>query len=122
MNLTQEKRAKLYRRHLRVRRKVSGTPERPRLAIHRTLKHMYVQLIDDVSGKTIAAVSTLTPGLREKVKEASNMTASKLVGTEIANRAKAAGVTKVVFDRGGYLYHGRVKAVADAARAAGLQF
>jgi large subunit ribosomal protein L18 len=122
MNAMKEKRAKLERRHLRVRRKVQGTAERPRLAVHRTLKHMYVQVIDDIAGKTIASVSTIAKELRSKLKDAPNVTAAKAIGAEIAARAKAAGVKKVVFDRGGFRYHGRVKALADAARAGGLEF
>ncbi len=116
-----EKRAKLLRRHLRVRRKVVGTPERPRLAVHRTLKHIYAQVIDDYAGRTLAACSTLTKEVREALK-GRGVAAAKAVGAEIARRAKAAGIDKVVFDRGGYKYHGRVKALADAAREGGLSF
>jgi large subunit ribosomal protein L18 len=111
------------RRHLRVRRKVSGTQERPRLAIFRSLKHVYVQVIDDVTGKTLASASTLTPELRQKLgKKTGNVAASKEVGKLVATRAKEKGVKKVAFDRAGYKYHGRVKALADAAREAGLEF
>jgi large subunit ribosomal protein L18 len=117
-----EKREKLLRRHLRVRRKVVGSAERPRLAVHRTLKHIYAQLIDDYAGKTLAAASTCSKSVREGLKGGNNIAAAKKVGAEIARLAKAAGVTKVVFDRGGYKYHGRVKALADAAREGGLDF
>jgi large subunit ribosomal protein L18 len=106
------------RRHLRVRRKVHGTAERPRLSVFRSLKHIYVQVIDDERGHTLVAASTSELGRDGKKK--TEMAAE--VGKLIAERALAQGITKVVFDRGGYLYHGRVKAVAEAARAAGLQF
>jgi large subunit ribosomal protein L18 len=104
----------------RIRKTVSGTAERPRLAVKKSLKHIYVQLIDDASGKTIAAAST-----RDKdasVKGGSNQAAAKAVGALIAKKAKDKGVTSVVFDRGGYLYHGNIKALADAARENGLKF
>jgi len=108
------------RRHARVRARVEGSPERPRLCVYRSLKHLYAQVIDDKDGKTIASASTLE--LREAKKATGNIEAAKQVGTLIAGRLKEKGMEKVVFDRGGYLYHGRVKAVADAARAAGLKF
>lgn len=103
----------------RIRRKVTGTPERPRMAVFKSLKHIYVQLIDDAGGKTIASAST-----REKDASAkgSNAAAAKAVGALIARKAKDKGVTRVVFDRGGYLYHGNIKALADAARENGLEF
>lgn len=111
------------RRHLRVRARVSGTPERPRLNVFRSNKHIYAQIIDDTRGHTLVAASTLEREVRErfpnphpKVEEA------RVVGQVIGERALARGITKVVFDRGGYKYHGRVKALADGARAAGLQF
>jgi len=122
MNLMKQKRAKQLRRHLRVRGKISGTPERPRLAIFRTLNHIYAQIIDDVAGKTLASTSTLVAANRTKLAKASNTEQSKAIGLDIAARAKAAGITKVVFDRGGFRYHGRVKALADGAREAGLRF
>jgi large subunit ribosomal protein L18 len=109
------------RRHRRVRKKISGTAERPRLAVYRSNKHISVQLIDDLSGHTIAAASTVEPDLR-KQGSGSTVDAAKRVGTLIAQRAKSAGVTKVVYDRGGFLFHGRVAAAADAAREAGLEF
>ena len=109
-----------YRRHLRVRQKVAGTVERPRLVVFRSLKHIYAQLVDDDQGKTLAAVSDRTKELvREKP---GKVGAARAVGKLLAQRAKAQGVTKVVFDRAGYLYHGRVRAVADGAREGGLEF
>jgi large subunit ribosomal protein L18 len=106
-------------RHRRVRRKVSGTPERPRLAVFRSNQHIYAQLIDDVGQCTLAAASSLEPDLRGQGATCKTSTA---VGQLIAERAKAKGIELVVFDRGGNLYHGRVKALADAARSAGLVF
>jgi large subunit ribosomal protein L18 len=109
------------RRHRRVRKKISGTAERPRLAVYRSNKHISVQLIDDLSGHTIASASTVEPDLRKQGSGAT-VDAAKIVGTLIAQRAKSAGVTKVVYDRGGFIFHGRVAAAADAAREAGLEF
>lgn len=108
--------------HERVRLRVSGTPERPRLCVHRSLDHIYVQVIDDRSGKTLVSASSADTETKKSLKGGGNIAAAKIVGKEVAARAKAAGVSKVVFDRGGYKYHGRVKALADAAREAGLQF
>jgi large subunit ribosomal protein L18 len=110
------------KRHLRVRKKINGTTARPRLSVFRSSKHMYAQLIDDVNGVTIAAASTLDKELAEAIGNGGNVEAAKKVGEAIATRAKAKGVTEVVFDRGGYLYHGRIQALADAAREAGLEF
>ena len=110
------------RRHLRVRKVVSGTPERPRLVVFRSLNHIYGQLIDDDSGKTLAAVDSRSPDFRARQKSGGNIAAARIVGELLAERAKARGVERVVFDRGGYQYHGRVKALADAARAGGLHF
>jgi large subunit ribosomal protein L18 len=107
--------------HERIRKKLQGTSERPRLNVYRSLNHIYVQVIDDLSGKTLVAAST-AEGKKEQRGTGGNVAAAKAVGKTIAERAKAKGVTKVVFDRGGYIYHGRVKALADAAREAGLQF
>jgi large subunit ribosomal protein L18 len=109
------------KRHLRVRKKIAGSTERPRLSIFRSSKHMYAQIIDDVKGVTLAAASTLDKELSE-AGAGGNVEAAKKVGALIAQRAKQSGVTQVVFDRGGYLYHGRVQALADAAREAGLEF
>ena len=108
------------RRHNRVRKHVAGTAARPRLAVFRSAKHITAQVIDDVSGKTLAAASTYEKSLRSGT--GGNKDAAASVGKLIAERAKAAGVTTVVFDRGGFLYHGRVATLADAARAAGLEF
>ena len=107
--------------HTRIREKMSGTAERPRLNVYRSLNHIYTQLIDDATGKTLASASTVQKKGEEK-KAGGNVEAAKAVGKLIAERAQAAGVKKVVFDRGGYLYHGRIKALADAAREAGLEF
>ena len=105
-----------YKRHLRVRNKISGTPERPRLVVFRSLKHIYAQLVDDTTSKTIATVSDLNIEQGKKAERAAE------VGKLIAERAKTAGITRVVFDRAGYRYHGRIKAVADGARKGGLEF
>jgi large subunit ribosomal protein L18 len=110
------------RRHLRIRRRVIGTAERPRLAVFRSLVHIYAQVIDDAAGRTLASASTLDPDVRGQLTGKNKTARADLVGRAVGERAKAAGVTKVVFDRGGNLYHGRVKALADAARAAGLDF
>jgi len=108
--------------HARLRMRVSGTPERPRLAVYRSLDHIYAQVIDDHSGKTLVSASSVDTESKKSVKGGGNVAAAKVIGKLVAERAKAAGVNKVVFDRGGYKYHGRVKALADAAREAGLQF
>jgi large subunit ribosomal protein L18 len=118
MSLTKQE--SRQRRHLRVRKKVRGTAERPRLAVFRSAKHIYAQVIDDVSGRTLASASTMETDLRSGA--TGNVAAATKVGERVGERAKAAGITGVVFDRGGYRYHGRVAAVADAARAAGLEF
>ncbi|MGF1537543.1 MAG: 50S ribosomal protein L18 [Elainellaceae cyanobacterium] len=110
------------RRHARIRRKMSGTAEQPRLSIFRSNQHIYAQVIDDVNQTTLTAASTLDPELKSSLEETSNCDASVHVGRLVAERAKAQGITKVVFDRGGKLYHGRVKALAEAAREAGLEF
>ena len=109
------------RRHRRVRKKITGTAERPRLAVFRSNKHLTIQVIDDLAGHTLASASTVEPDLR-KAGSGSTVEAAKRVGALVAERAKKAGVTKVVYDRGGFLYHGRVAAAADAAREAGLEF
>ena len=118
---TKDKQVARDRRHYRVRRKVSGTAERPRLAVFRSNKHISAQVIDDRNGRTIAAASTVEKDLRSGG-GTGNKSAATTVGRLVAERAKAAGVSRVVFDRGGFLYHGRVAAVADAAREAGLEF
>lgn len=108
--------------HARVRTKVSGTAERPRLSVYRSVGHIYAQVIDDRSGHTLVSASSIDKEVKKGLKGGGNIASAKAVGKIIAERAKAAGVVKVVFDRGGYKYHGRVKALADAAREAGLQF
>lgn len=110
------------RRHSRIRRKVSGTAERPRLAVFRSNNHIYAQLIDDVEHRTLASASTLDADVKSSLSSGRNCDASAKVGTLIAERSIAKGIQTVVFDRGGKLYHGRVKALADAAREGGLQF
>jgi len=106
--------------HTRIRRKMQGTAERPRLNVHRSLNHLYVQLIDDSKGETLAAASTA--GKKSPIKTGGNLAAAREIGKMIGEKAKAKGIKKVVFDRGGYLYHGRIKALAEAAREAGLEF
>ncbi|MGB8492798.1 MAG: 50S ribosomal protein L18 [Candidatus Acidiferrum sp.] len=108
--------------HARVRTKVSGTAERPRLSVYRSVGHIYAQVIDDRSGRTLVSASSIDKEVKKGLKGGGNIASAKAVGKIIAERAKAAEVVKVVFDRGGYKYHGRVKALADAAREAGLQF
>lgn len=110
------------KRHERVRNKVSGTAARPRLSVYRSLNHIYAQIIDDVAGKTLASCSTLDKKVAEMIKDASKQEAAKIVGQELAKRALAAKIEEVVFDRGGYIYTGRVKSLADGAREAGLKF
>jgi large subunit ribosomal protein L18 len=122
MAITQTKRkaSRRLRRKRHIRSKVFGTPERPRLSVFRSLNHIYAQVIDDVSGRTLAAASTMEAEARKK--QTGNRAASETTGALIAERAKKAGVAKVVFDRNGFIYHGRVKSLADAARKAGLEF
>jgi large subunit ribosomal protein L18 len=108
--------------HLRVRTRVTGTPERPRLCVYRSLQHIYAQVIDDRTSRTLVAASSLDKAMRQQMKGGGNIAAAKVVGKALAERARAAGIELVVFDRGGYKYHGRVKALADAAREAGLKF
>ena len=107
---------------MRTRKSLAGTPERPRLSVHRTSRHIRAQVIEDQSGRTLASASSLDKEVREQIKRGGNIAASKVVGKVIAERARAQGVEKVVFDRGGYQYHGRVQALAEAAREAGLNF
>jgi large subunit ribosomal protein L18 len=106
--------------HVRIRRKVRGTAERPRMNVYRSLNHLYVQLIDDANGNTV--VSASTSGKNSSTKTGGNLAAARELGKAVAQRAQEKGVKKVVFDRGGYLYHGRIKALADSAREAGLEF
>ncbi len=117
-----ERKPIVQKRHRSIRTKLAGTAEFPRLAVYRSTKHIYAQLIDDDNKVTIASASTNDKDLREKVKVGGNIDAAKVVGEAIAQKAKKAGIECVVFDRGGFLYHGRVAALADAAREAGLMF
>lgn len=119
-NLSNYRRESRIRRHRRVRKKIHGTEARPRLAVHRSNKHIIAQVIDDDSGRTLAAASTSETDLRSS--SGSTVDAATHVGTLLAERAKAAGISKVVFDRGGFIYHGRIAALAAAARDAGLEF
>ena len=119
----EEKERLRKKRHQRVRSKVTGTAERPRLNVSRSLQHIYAQLIDDTTGHTVAHASTVDADLRESLKNrGGNIDAAKAVGKLIAERGKEKGISAVVFDRGGYMYHGRVQALADSARESGLQF
>ncbi|MGD8917016.1 MAG: 50S ribosomal protein L18 [Syntrophobacterales bacterium] len=119
LNPRQEARLK---RRKRIRKKISGSPERPRLSVFRSSKHIYAQVIDDLNGVTLVAASTLNPEIREQEKVKGKMEDAKRVGKMIAGKAKAQGITRVIFDRNGFLYHGRVRALATAAREAGLEF
>ena len=109
-------------RHRRLRKKMSGTPDRPRLAVFRSHHHIYAQVIDDAAGHTLVAASTLDPDLKDQPAKSGKIDDATAVGASIAKKAKDAGVERVVFDRGGYAYHGRVKALAEAAREVGLEF
>ena len=111
-----------YRIHRRIRSRISGNSTRPRLCVYRSLRYVYAQIIDDTRGNTLAAASTREKDIRGNLKQADTIQAAKLVGKAIAERAKSKGIEAVVFDRGGYLYHGRVKALAEAARESGLKF
>jgi large subunit ribosomal protein L18 len=117
-----QKRDARARRQRRVRGRVMGTPERPRLNVFRSLDNIYVQVIDDIAGHTLVAASTIDREVAAQIEGKSKTESAKIVGMVVAQRAKAAGITKVVFDRGGYQYHGRVAAVADGAREGGLEF
>ncbi len=108
--------------HQRVRTRVVGTPERPRLCVFRSIGHIYAQVIDDRAGRTLASASSLDAEVRKQLKGGGNLAAAKVIGKTVAERARAVKIEQVVFDRGGYKYHGRVKALADAAREAGLKF
>jgi large subunit ribosomal protein L18 len=121
---TNRERLLRLRRHARVRAKVSGTPSRPRLAVYRSNRHISAQIVDDSAGHTLAAASTVEPGVRAQVGPTGggNVTGAEAVGRLLASRAKEAGISKVVFDRGGFAYHGRVAVLADAARQEGLEF
>ncbi|MFT7620256.1 MAG: large subunit ribosomal protein L18 [Planctomycetota bacterium] len=116
------KRRRLLRRKRSVRKNISGTGERPRLTVFRTSKHIYVQVIDDMAGRTMCSSSTVDKGLRSKISFGGNATAAKAVGEDIAEKVLAAGVNQIIFDRNGYRYQGRLQALADAAREKGLDF
>lgn len=117
-----DKNADRLQRHARVRKKISGTAETPRFNVYRSLNHIYVQVIDDVNRVTLVSASTMEKAIKEKIANLTKTEAAKVVGEEAAKKALAAGITQVVFDRGGYIYTGRVKSVADGAREAGLKF
>ncbi len=116
------RKAQTRKRHKRVRTKISGTASCPRLAVYRSIKHIYAQLIDDVNGVTLAASSSDAKDLRDKLSHGGNIDAAKVVGEDIAKKALAKDIKECVFDRGGFLFHGRIQALADAAREAGLDF
>jgi large subunit ribosomal protein L18 len=116
------KEAARIKRHMRLRKKIMGDKEQPRMSIHRSLTNLYVQFIDDLSQKTICSVSTLDPAVKGTVKQGGNLKAAEALGAQAALAAKAKGISKVVFDRGGFIYHGRIKAFAEAARKNGLKF
>ena len=120
--ITKERRVARDIRHRRLRRHVIGSGARPRLAVFRSLNHIYAQLVDDEAGRTLLAVDSRSKAFRARQPSGGNVAAAKLVGELLAEKAKGLGVQRVVFDRGGYMYHGRVKALADAARAGGLVF
>lgn len=118
-----EKRSRHRRARFRTRSRIHGTPERPRLAVHKSLKYIYAQVIDDRTGETMVQASSLEPGLRSKLASgAANKEAARVVGEAVAERAKEKGISSVIFDRGGYIYHGKVRALADGARSGGLSF
>lgn len=120
--ITEKKTASRERRHRRVRAKVEGTPQRPRLNVYRSLSNIYAQVIDDVDGKTLVSASTIDKEVAKQIADKNKKDAAKIVGKVLAERAKSAGITLVVFDRGGYRYHGRVAALAEGAREGGLEF
>lgn len=122
MDKAKEKRLARQRRHARVRKHVRGTGDRPRLCVFRSLQHIHAQVIDDMQGHTLVAASTLDAQVRGQLKDKDKTAQAAVVGEEVARRALDAGITQVVFDRGGYKYHGRVKSLAEAARKAGLEF
>ena len=122
-NISEIRRALRERRHRRIRKRVSGTPERPRVAVFRSSKHIYAQVVDDLKGITLLAVGSTSPEVRTRMGEKKGKVAAAVAcGELLAEKAKAKGIAAVCFDRGGYLYHGRIKALAEAARNAGLQF
>ncbi len=122
MHKAQEKRMKLKRRQGRIRKKIFGTKEQPRLSIYKGLSNTYVQVINDETGETFVSASSLNKEIKQKIKYGGNIAAAKLVGTLVAERARGKGIEQIVFDRHGYLYHGRIKALAESARKSGLKF
>ena len=122
MSVSKVRRESRQKRQTRVRRKIQGSSERPRLSVFRSSKHIYAQIIEDVSGKTLVSVSTLNKEVNTDLKYSGNVEAAKVVGKALAEKALAKDIKQVVFDRNGFLYHGRVKALAEAAREAGLSF
>jgi large subunit ribosomal protein L18 len=122
MDMAKKKRVARERRHRRVRRHISGTAERPRLNVFRSLTHIYGQVIDDVAGHTLVSASTVDPEIRDMVGGKEKSEQARIVGEVLARRAQEKGIKKIVFDRGGWAYHGRIKALADGARSAGLEF
>ena len=122
MSLKLDKRSARLRRHRRVRKRVFGTPERPRVSVFKSIKHIYAQLIDDQNGITLVSESTFSSDVRDKIAGSNNIEAAKAVGEAIGRKAIEKDITSIVFDRGGYLYHGRVRALAEGAREAGLKF
>jgi large subunit ribosomal protein L18 len=122
MSSGKDREAARRRRHQRIRQKVQITKDRPRLSVYRSLKHIYAQIIDDTKGHTLAAASTLDPEVRDRIAGVKKAEQAKVVGEVLAQRAKARGIEKVIFDRGGYKYHGRVRSLAEGARGGGLEF
>lgn len=121
--IKKESRTEIRRnKHRKIRKRFTGTPERPRLAVYRSNNHMYAQIIDDVAGNTLVAASTLEKDVKAELEKTNNVAAAAFLGTIIAKRALEKGISKVLFDRGGFIYHGKIKALADAAREAGLEF
>lgn len=122
MEMSQKRRESRVRRHRRIRRKMQGTTDVPRMAVHRTIKHIYVQFVDDSTGRSLAGTSTLDPQVREQLGGKSKTQRCQLVGKRAAEIAKEKGIERVAFDRGGNVYHGRIRALAESAREAGLKF
>jgi large subunit ribosomal protein L18 len=122
MSNTMNRKDRTTKRHYRLRRTLSGTADRPRLAVYRSVKHIYAQIIDDITSTTLASASSIDTEFKTNNKHGANIDAAKAIGALVAKRAKEKGVTQVVFDRGGNVYHGRIAALADAAREAGLSF
>lgn len=120
--MLKDRKTNITARHKRIRKKIKGTEQRPRLAVFRSSKHIYAQLIDDVKANTITSASTLDPAFKQNMTSTGNISAAKMVGQILAQRALEKGIKKITFDRGGFLYHGRVKALAQAVREGGLEF